>query len=255
MAGFLLRLRRAMQQARYAPHVVRVTDMQDAMPLAYWHDKAPLRLELPTESLRMQGAFAYGPDHPFCRALSDGPDALTAFYDAFQPQTIAAMHGLHSTAKGADLPQWILPWRLVRNPKPPRGEKHLSARHGVAFYGPCSTQKIELEINRLQSARASITQQGYTPDRYGDIEGQFLTDGKRVVFMVLGGKHRASVLAGLGQSHLPVRLRPGVMPLIDSRTALHWPLVADGQMDVSLAQAVLGSYLDGRGLSDVLGRR
>lgn len=253
MTGFATRLRRALSAARYRPVSQRVELPGEALPLAYWADKAPLRVELPVAMLRSQGGFTYGADHPFCRGLSGGEAALTQFYGGFQPAQIAALYApSRARETGADLPAWELPWRARMVRKPPPGEKGLGAGHGLAFWGPCSPQKVALEHRRLTGTLASIQRRGYDPDRHGDIEGQLMTDGKRVAFMVLGGKHRAAVLAHLGHSHIPVRLRPGLMAVIDARAVADWPLVSNGTMSHALALAILDIYLDGRGMSDVL---
>ena len=231
----------------------QVEDAAAAIGYCYWAGKQPLRLMLPVGMLRMHGGFDYGPDHPFRRALSEGPEALTRFYDGFQPQTIAQIYDLpEDMGAGAGLAQWEVPWRLREKRVPPPGEKGLSAKHGVAFYGPCTPQKVALEQRRLTGTLASVKAKGFDPDRHGDIEGQMLTDGRRVAFMVLGGKHRAAVLAHLGQSHIPVRLRAGLMPLIDARVVQDWPLVASGEMAAEVARAVMARYLEGRGMADVL---
>ena len=252
--GFFLRFRRALMQAKYRPESRRIDVPAAALPYAYWSEKRPLRLEVPVGMLRMPGAFAYGPDHPFRRGLAEGAPALRAFYDGFQPRDLAGMYGLDMVDEtGAGLPVWEYPWRLYDPRKPPRGEKGLSAKHGVAHYGPCSDRKVAQEISRLNKALAGIKQHGYDPDRFGDIEGQLITDGERVAFLIMGGKHRAAVLAHIGETHVPVRLRAGRMPLVDTRTAENWPLVANGEVSRKLACAIAGVYLDGRVQSDVGG--
>lgn len=227
----------------------RVDTQADAAAWAYRNEKYSVRLLLPVGMLRMVHCrLPYGPDHPFCQALAEGPEALSRFYEKFQPQNLAEIYApALSGEKGADLPPWALPWRLRKVSKPPSAEKGLGAEHGMKFWGPCSPQKVALEHQRLATTLASIKRRGYDPDAHSDIEWYFMTDGMRVVFTVLGGKHRAAVLAHMRKSHIPVRLRPGLMTMIDARNVDNWPLVSNGMMSRDLALAVLETYLSGQG--------
>lgn len=251
MPGILKAMRQAASLARYRAVTRRFDDVMDALPCAYWWEKAPLRMELPVSTLRMQGGFTYGPDHPFVRGLSEGKETLARFYDGFAPGNLGQMYGL-GAVPGADLPPYLLPWRMVTRDRPPGGEKGLPASHGVAFYGPCSAQKVALEALRLSRITDAIRKSGFRPDTHGDIEGHFITDGTRACFFVMGGKHRAAALAHLGQSHIPVRLRAGRMAVMDTRMVALWPMVADGSLDAQAALAIAQVYLDGRGLDQVL---
>lgn len=251
MPAIMKAMRQAAALARYKAVVKRFDDPMAALPYAYWWEKAPLRMELPTDAVRMQGGFTYGPDHPFVRCLSDGKEALATFYDRFAPTDLAQMYGLAEAAETAAAPH-VLPWRMVLKDRAPGGEKGLPASHGVAFYGPCSAQKLALEVLRLARVQDAIRNTGFQPDSHGDIEGHFITDGTRACFFVMGGKHRAAALASLGNSHIPVRLRPGRMAVIDTRCIRQWPMVATGGMSERTALAIAQVYLSGRGVSDVL---
>ncbi len=247
MRAGLNRFVKALLQSRYGVVTQQIDDPNAALTYAHWSDKRPLRLLVPVEMLRMQGGFAYGPDHPFVAALGQGQQVLEQFYERFAPTTLSQMYAPDMADEtGADLPQWELPWRLRLNPKAPLGEKGLGAKHGVAFYGPCSAQKIQLEMQRLQNADASIRKNGFDPDRHGDIEGQLLSDGTRTIFFVAGGKHRAAVLTHQGHRHIPVRLRPSLMRLVDQRLISLWPAVQDGRLGLPLAGAIMDCYLRGR---------
>jgi hypothetical protein len=240
----LLRKAASTLRRRFKPRkVVRLEDPMELAALTYWAEKKPLRIEMPVQMLRMQGAFVYGPRHPFVQALDNGRDALAAFYEGLQPQTVAQYYGLDGAdRKGADLPPWELPWYLRAARTPPPGELSLGADHGVSFYGPASEQKIDLEMSRLTKLTESIKRDGYDPDAHGDIEGYVLRSGTDACFFVRGGKHRAAVLAHLGHSHIPVSFRQGFPRLIDPVQAQLWPLVRSGDMDIGVAQEILRAY-------------
>jgi hypothetical protein len=234
----------------------KASTARDALKWAYWSEKSDIRLEVPLSMVRMiHGGFAYGPDHPFCRALSEGPQALSSFYDLFQPADLADAYAPKTKhLVGSDLPAWELPWRFRENRSPPPGEKGLSVRHGVAFWGPCSEEKVALEYRRLSKTLESVERSGYLPSNYGDIEGHFMTDGQNTVFTVLGGKHRAAVLAHLGYDTIQIRIRPGLLSVIDARAVNDWPMVSNGTVDRELALLIMNVYIEGRGMSDFLER-
>jgi hypothetical protein len=90
---------------------------------------------------------------------------------------------------------------------------------------------------------ASIKAHGYLPDRFGDITGYFLLDGGQFRFVVRGGKHRAAALAAMGRTHLPVRLKPGWVPVVSLDTLAEWPLVQTGSIAAPAARCVFEGYL------------
>jgi hypothetical protein len=225
---------------------VRVDHPSDAIRYSYWIEKQPLRLLLPVGMLRMQGAFAYDQEHPFVQALSDGPERLADFYTRFRPANLRDMYKLPSgTRAGETLPPWELPWVMRLARIAPYGERGLSPEDGVSFYGPTTGKKIEMEYHRLRQTAASIRSHGYQPDRYRDIEGHLMTDGRETCFFVRGGKHRAAVLAWMGVESVPVQFRRTWPLVVDSRTCEHWPLVADGVVDAGFAREILTVYMRG----------
>ncbi|MBW2501787.1 MAG: hypothetical protein JRD39_02495 [Deltaproteobacteria bacterium] len=229
------------------PITVEVKQPREALQYIYCIEKRPLRLILPAAMLRMQGAFVYGPGHPFVMALQHGPEKLEEFYSGFTPRNIAEMYAIPLSNKaGEDLPPWELPWLLRLARTAPKGERGLTVDDGVSFYGPATGKKVSLEYERLQKTALSIKTKGYQPDRYGDIEGHFMTDGQNVCFFVRGGKHRAAALAFLGHEKIPVRLRRSWPLVIDARSARDWPLVAEGKIDADLAVDILQAYLRGK---------
>lgn len=242
--SFLNRLHR-----RFRPRkTVTVGTEAELGPLAHLADKPALRLQVPTHLLRMQGGFVYGPDHPFVTALTDGRKALEDFYTRVRPATIAEFYGIDSNAPGHDLPPWEVPWYWRHHRSPPPGERNLGAEHGVAFYGPVTQQKIDLEMARLDGLRDSIGKHGFDPDGHGDIEGYVIRDGARLAFFVRGGKHRAAALAATGAEAIPVAFRAGFPRLVDTEQAPLWPLVFDSAIDAALAQDILRVHVEGRGI-------
>jgi len=231
-------------------HRVRITRAQEIPPLLNWaENKTILRLELATELLTMQGAFTYaGGWHPFVAALRYGAEALRWFYATHAPATLGESYFLDVQTTGSDLPPWELPWlfRLERNPPP--GEAGLAAEHGVSFYGPATADKVRVEAARLSETARSVQQNGYLPDRFGDIQGCFFRRGEDFRFFVRGGKHRAAVLAFLGYTHIPVTFKPAWPRCVDGSDARDWPLVRSGAASPELARMVFDRYFDFNGV-------
>lgn len=210
--------------------------------LPYWVGRSPV-INMPTSLLVMQGAFGFNEQHPFVMAITRGRDALAAFYDQFQPNNLAQMYQLPAGRPGTDLPPWELPW-LLRNRRPPGGEKGLGLEHGVSFYGPCTDLKIDLEVKRLSRLVKSIETRGYRPGESRHIEGHFLQSGAELKFFVRGGKHRAAALAALGFDHVPVRMRDTWPRLISRDHVANWPLVQSRVMSPAVAGGVFDRFFE-----------
>lgn len=223
-------------------HEIEIETPDELAEQSFWIEKKPVRMHVRVDLLRMQGAFDFGAGHPFRQALAKGPDALTEFYDKTQPRTIAEYYGLSATMVGADIPPWELPWYGREARRAPPGELELGPEHGVSFYGPCTSEKVALELRRLEELKDSIGSYGYDPDAYGDIEGYVLRDRSQCSFFVRGGKHRAAVLAHLGHEFIPVAFRQRFPRLIDAAQAEVWPLVRSGKMSAEFAQEILHAY-------------
>ena len=224
-----------------------INTADDLMESIYWIERPPQRLLVPASLLRMQGAYVYGPNHPFVDALSNGKEALRDFYRRCQPTTICGLYKLDGKERrGADLPPWELPWYGRTNRSPPPGELRLGAEHGVSFYGPVTEAKLSLEHRRLDKLHNAIQRNGYDCNAYGDIEGYVLNNGRQAVFFVRGGKHRAAVLSALGHERIPVAFRSSFPRMVHAVDAERWPLVRSGAIDITLAKDIFNVYMLGR---------
>lgn len=210
--------------------------------LPYWVGRSPV-IHMPVSLLVMQGALKFDCNHPFVRAINAGRPALERFYREFQPEDIAAMYGLTAATGGGELPPWELPW-LLRDRRPPPGEKGLAANDGVSYFGPCSARKIDLELRRLTRLADSIRRHGYRhrPIAAMHIAGHFLRRGDELRFFVRGGKHRTAALVALGYEHVPVRMRDTWPRLISRDQVDDWPLVQAGAMSRAVALKVFDRY-------------
>jgi hypothetical protein len=222
---------------------INASDSPDIAEGLYYAGKSPVFM-LPPEMLLLQGAHKFGPEHHFVAALSRGRSTLEQFYAGFAPKNLAQMYRLAETGlEGEGLEPWEIPW-LKRKREPPLPEAGLGAEHGVSYYGPCTPEKVDSEMNRLTSLVDSINSVGYRPDEHGHIKGQFLRSGNDFRFFVRGGKHRTAALVHLGHKRIPVAIREGWPRVIVQGTEREWPLVREGEVDAGLAAAIFSRYFD-----------
>ena len=196
-----------------------------------------IKVEIHVNKFVMQGGRSYGVGNPFVEALRQGRYALSSFYRDFQPSTLTQMYGLSPTEIA--LPPWTLPWR---DREPPSAECGLGVEHGVSFYGPCTEDKIDLEYRRLTETCESIKCEGYRPDLYGHVSGQFLARGQEWRFFIGGGKHRSAAIAVLGHELVPVKVKEQWAAVVRREEAGHWPLVCNGSIDRIVAEAIFDCY-------------
>lgn len=225
----------------------RIDDLSEITRWLYWGSKnETLRFLLPARILRMHGAFAYsGGVHPFLKAIEGGSVPLAAFYAAHRPKDVAEAHWVDGPTPGAGPSD--LPWIGRERSRAFSGEHGLGAEHGSSLFGPCSAEKVALEVRRLARLGRSVAEDGYNPDRFGDIHGTFLRMGDEYRFFVRRGNHRAAVLAAQGWDHIPVTLTEDWPRVIDAGDAANWPLVRQRRIGVEAARAIFASYflLDG----------
>lgn len=222
---------------------INASDSPDIPESLYFVGRSPVFM-LPPRMLLLQGAHRFGHQHPFVAALSEGRDALERFYADFTPTNLAQMYHLpESGLLGEALEPWELPW-LKRRREPPSPEAGLGLEHGVSYYGPVTSEKIDTEMRRLTTLVESIKAVGYRPQEHGHIGGHFLRRGNDFRFFVRGGKHRAAALVHLGHKRIPVVLRETWPRVVAQGTENEWPLVREGEIDSALAAAIFSRYFD-----------
>ena len=227
-------------------HDVHIECFDEICEWLHWGSKdTELRLVIPIEILRMHGAFSYsGGIHPFIEALKRGAGALTEFYNAHTPSDIVAGHFIDGEPQDAG--PGAVPWTAsadlsIRNST---SEKGLDSRHGSALHGPCTKEKVALEMRRLRSVFQSIKRIGWRPDQYGHIRGIFLRNRDSYRFYIRTGKHRAAALAAAGFEQIQVTFSPNYPRVVDIRDSHAWPLVRRGQITEDIARAVFQCYFD-----------
>ncbi|MCK2183067.1 hypothetical protein [Halomonas getboli] len=182
-------------------------------------------------------------------------EALTTYYEQWQPANAAAFFGLdpEQHAALAERPCWSLAWpwdplsveakRAQRRRTEGRETRRLAGRaldverDGWKFCGPVSPRKLEVEVERLWRLAVSIREHGvrrHSGDD-GDIRAIVLVDADgRWGWQVLSGQHRFAVLRGLGHERIAVR----VTRFVHRDQAIYWPRVVDSTFSVEAALEV-----------------
>jgi hypothetical protein len=201
-----------------------------------------------------------------CSSYEGSP--LEAFFERWQPQTMAEMVGLENAqvsesllqpARGSTPP---MPWSGSRGGANAQGRLQRSdllavaERVGVApdelagsiYQGPVSQAFGVVTFERIVAIHASIRDHGFRPGRRGrpHIDGRLLLrDGDHRV-LVVSGKHRVAACSALDYPSLPVQFRPQKEPLIVRRQdARSWPNVVNGLYDVDQALELFDRMFDG----------
>jgi hypothetical protein len=102
-----------------------------------------------------------------------------------------------------------LPWIISEGCLPTNDIAGSGYGHGSQFRGPITRINLHREQFRVHSLYKKFLVEGYRPERYGHISGQFLEKNGEWLFVVLGGHHRAAVLRALGYTKIPVLVSGG----------------------------------------------
>jgi hypothetical protein len=228
-----------LRKSNPSSHTVEIGCLADASELAYSGDShGKPRALVPFEHVVSPEAFApRGGWHHFVSAMVHGGDVLTWFYEAYSPANAFEIVGIEAPAPPPGDPHGQGSW-----PNVPWAFRY---RPGRPYANP--TARPREDLAKLMALESSICKDGYNPDRYGDVLGQFLVRGQEYRFLVITGKHRAAVLAAMGHAALPARLKPGRPGMVSRENVGSWPLVARGLMTRSDALRIFDSYFDQNG--------
>ncbi|WP_147273784.1 hypothetical protein [Vreelandella rituensis] len=185
-------------------------------------------------------------------------EALREFYADWQPANAAEFLGIPTAQAGklVDLPTWqtTLPWEsrnlakinIQRQRTELRENTRILGRRlgidaGWKFCGPVSTDKLEIEVERLARLLESIRLKGICrhDGQDGDICAIVLTkpDG-RWRWVVNKGQHRYAVISALGASRITIR----VEQFIRREEVTFWPAVVSGVFTQDIALKIFDDY-------------
>lgn len=173
---------------------------------------------------------------------------LRNYYNRVHPVDSSEFIKMNSNTNLSQYPAWafVFPWQCLDQE---RWQDHVALgvkaenqieknkcdiRSGWAWFGPVTSEKLEVEAGRILKLFQCISANGYkrTDYRDGDISADILVDENNDwVWQSVGGQHRAAVIAGLGMESIPVRVRS----VIRRTDVESWPNVINGTYSVDQA--------------------
>lgn len=246
----------------------------DPREINYYVNMQPILIEAPIKLGRGLPIFSFSPDgsHPYVNAILKSllnphkkseeciAEVLSKYYSLVQPINAASVLDLDykDVLEFNSEPSWsaIMPWEkesleewrishqnsvlMENNPY----KKNLTISEGWAWVGPVSTNKLEVESQRLDKIFGSILENGYS--RHNGSDGDILAvmlidDNGGWCWQALTGQHRVSVLAGMEFKEVPVR----IVKTVFRRDVSFWPQVKSGLYSEESALKVFDSVLSG----------
>ena len=187
---------------------------------------------------------------------------LAGFYRTWQPLSAADVLGLTGDDVAPELLQapplgFVMPWN---DWSPARAEQRWAgiieadnrehgglgkAKLGWKSWGPVDPTIGQQEFGRLISVFDSIKTRGYQRSEAGDgdIKGVALHRAGEFRVLVTAGHHRASALAALGRTTVPIRIDN---MLVRREDAAAWPNVRTGLFTKQQALALFDRLFEGR---------
>lgn len=226
---------------------------KDPRSIGYLVFRQPALIDAPTNLGRGLPFFSLSTEgvHPYVCAVSAASkgssteslnritDVLSNYYNLVQPENAVSLLGLSCEDVGLkNKPSWaaVMPWdkwsldewcdihqRSVLIENSPY-ERELTISDGWAWVGPVSSKKLTIEAHRLNNVFTSIVENGYKRHNGddGDILAAVLIDENgEWCWQALAGQHRATVLAGLGDESIPVR----IVNIVSRNDVDFWPNV------------------------------
>ena len=211
-----------------------------------YYDTSNSVFNIPASRIRHHGgqAFNYN-QHHFMQYYQNGIEALSKYYGQHNPKTIFEKHFIFNNSGK----QMHLPWVFSSSKSKVVGEHGLSEEHGHSAYGPISSDKLKLEVKRLDHCLHAIKTNGYLiesgfPRQYNGLpRGYFLiSNSGDWVFRIVGAKHRVAALVWLGWKNIPVCCEPNFPRCIFESEILNWPGVVSGEYSKDDAKLIFDSY-------------
>lgn len=217
--------------------------------------------------MELGAPMAVGMSNPFvetARLLLDTPDRpanetpLAEFFATFQPRTAEELLGISAESPALKaLTPWEtqLPWIGGSGPDCARYRRDAMAQQAAQFgrkltasdgynsFGPVSSGKLELEVDRLRSLVQSIKANGYDEDDIPNLPTArvLVSEDGRVIVSILEGNHRAAVLAAMGIPKMSFLVDP--KKTVREMNVSSWAGVREGTFTISDAKKVLARFL------------
>ncbi|SDB58195.1 hypothetical protein SAMN05660653_02940 [Desulfonatronum thiosulfatophilum] len=274
---FLLALTSQVHQERLVPEPVDfrgvLSDPFEA--LSRVDPRQPVLVNVPLERCRTLGPVGFPPlaeaHHPYVLAMLEYLESniqqydespLKLYFDHFQPQNAAELADVPGVDNDSNLHrkeaiELDFPWlaspglevksmrnKFLRDDAAQFG-KQLSGDDGLNYFGPVSSAKADLEMERVVYIIDSIKRNGYrVPAKQDHISGYLLKKGDSYVALPWGGQHRLAALGALGFRHAPFLLYRH--RVTDRASVKSWPAVTSGDFSPEQALHLFDRIFAGR---------
>ncbi|MGK0249038.1 MAG: hypothetical protein ACI910_001773 [Oleispira sp.] len=266
-------------QDKYATSTYDLSNKKEPLDLLYSNFTGAAAI-IPIERCRshMLGFTIHG--NPFVNTLKEyaknksnySNSVLAAYYNQYCPTSMQSVLKSDNASLSKHHPMaTVLPWGTsTPEVKLPKICVDISAKSllskeahklglpekdnfGWQFFGPVSEDLGLQEYQRLISVYKNIKNNGYKPEQYGYIHGQFLISDDDWVWVNIGGKHRFSSLAALEYKKIPVALRSRSSALFIRRSDVEfWPNVKNGLFSKNDALNIFDRILRGSSYSTLI---
>jgi hypothetical protein len=189
--------------------------------------------------------------------IPDEETFLWRYFHNFQPRNmLEALYDRHADVGSAraelaryrDPERGPMPW----SPSGALVDKHLNATF-LGDYGPWPEDLIRKRLRRIASVVEFIQKEGYRHDKLADpddcIRGVMIKHKNDWRMVIIGGNHRASALAALGQKYIPVQAHRSLPTIVDIAVAAQWPAVRTGRLKEAIAKEIALRYFNSTGIA------
>jgi hypothetical protein len=180
-----------------------IINIKDAWFLSLARDAYKFAFQVPIKKCVWGYGWRFTADeNPFYHVYNDHHN-LDKFYQNYQP--ISALEALTFEPSDGGWNSLTLPWRCQIDCVDSNAIK-LCHNQLSSQVGPLSSNRLELEKNKLKQVFTSIQTGDYQLKNgiYSPIWGYFMIHDNDFVFHVTAGKHEAAALSKLGYTSLPV---------------------------------------------------
>lgn len=257
---------------KYATSSYNLCHQQDPLDLLYSNFEGGVAI-VPIERCRSHMLGFTANANPFIKMLQEYAEnksdysgsILERYYNEFCPTSMQAVLKSNNTYLSKYHPMaTVLPWststpeaKLTSSCVDENAHKILSKEayklglsekdnYGWQFFGPVSKSLGLQEYLRLITVYTSIKNNGYRPEKHGNINGYFLISDNDWVWVNFGGKHRFASLVALKFKNIQVALKSKSCELLIRRTDVdYWPNVKNGLFSKPDALNIFDQILKG----------
>jgi len=177
--------------------------------------------------------------------------ALKKYYEKFHP---GSMCEIFSVNKEDEKYNWLIKYDDPENaPMPWTTQRRVETNNFFkkkGDYGPKDSAYLKKRFEKIKDLVNSIKEKGYKPEQYSNstdhIRGLLLKNKSTYKFLVIGGNHRAAVLAAFNYK-IAAEFHRSYPNIVDIDNVNLWPCVSYGIYPVNVAEYLFLKYFEETG--------